>query len=514
MADVLDTPLTFDPIEPAFPAGLDPETAERLHDLAMEGRPFAVPELQKFIKRFPTVPCLKNYLAVCLRVQGKDKQAAKANEMLLEAHPDYLFGRVAVATLRVKQGRLDEALALLGPSLRLRDLQPDTRVFHYSEVKSYYHAAGLCHVAAGDLDACQGIINALEQSQGEVPEVMALQHALDDKRRQRLAERMAKAARLRVQVQEPEIPDTDYPASVPAFQHEEEIDWLYNFGYDLPAASIREILALPRASLVADLQVLLDDAIRVGPACYWNDDAAAEDNAFPSARNALHFLAELKATEVTGTVLDFFSQNSELLVMWLGEGSFTDLLYPHVEPCLARVAAWMKQPGLSWLARGGVSEAVMRLAVREPARRAEVVAWFGELLEFFATSPPADNILDTGLVSSLVWNVCDLRAVELLPQIKTLYDLQRVSEFQVGTYDELARDILEPIKTGSVPPVQPIEQYYREQHPRRNPPEILRGGIESLLDREGAATEPVPVSVGRNDPCPCGSGRKFKKCCM
>ncbi|MBK6972996.1 MAG: SEC-C domain-containing protein [Sterolibacteriaceae bacterium] len=20
--------------------------------------------------------------------------------------------------------------------------------------------------------------------------------------------------------------------------------------------------------------------------------------------------------------------------------------------------------------------------------------------------------------------------------------------------------------------------------------------------------------IGRNDPCPCGSGRKFKKCCM
>jgi len=21
-------------------------------------------------------------------------------------------------------------------------------------------------------------------------------------------------------------------------------------------------------------------------------------------------------------------------------------------------------------------------------------------------------------------------------------------------------------------------------------------------------------TVGRNDPCPCGSGKKFKKCCM
>jgi uncharacterized protein YecA (UPF0149 family) len=24
----------------------------------------------------------------------------------------------------------------------------------------------------------------------------------------------------------------------------------------------------------------------------------------------------------------------------------------------------------------------------------------------------------------------------------------------------------------------------------------------------------APSRVGRNDPCPCGSGKKFKKCCM
>ncbi len=24
----------------------------------------------------------------------------------------------------------------------------------------------------------------------------------------------------------------------------------------------------------------------------------------------------------------------------------------------------------------------------------------------------------------------------------------------------------------------------------------------------------VPPRVGRNEPCPCGSGKKFKKCCL
>jgi preprotein translocase subunit SecA len=46
-----------------------------------------------------------------------------------------------------------------------------------------------------------------------------------------------------------------------------------------------------------------------------------------------------------------------------------------------------------------------------------------------------------------------------------------------------------------------------------------RGG-----DLEGAGARPAPArpelraadgqKVGRNDPCPCGSGKKYKKCCL
>lgn len=38
---------------------------------------------------------------------------------------------------------------------------------------------------------------------------------------------------------------------------------------------------------------------------------------------------------------------------------------------------------------------------------------------------------------------------------------------------------------------------------------------EAKLLKETPKTEPVKVAKepGRNDPCPCGSGKKFKKCC-
>jgi hypothetical protein len=43
----------------------------------------------------------------------------------------------------------------------------------------------------------------------------------------------------------------------------------------------------------------------------------------------------------------------------------------------------------------------------------------------------------------------------------------------------------------------------------------------NFLDRNGSSSlqkplpiRPEPAKVGRNDPCPCGSGKKYKFCCL
>jgi preprotein translocase subunit SecA len=42
-------------------------------------------------------------------------------------------------------------------------------------------------------------------------------------------------------------------------------------------------------------------------------------------------------------------------------------------------------------------------------------------------------------------------------------------------------------------------------------PELPEASLDSVFGAR--AREAQPVQVGRNDPCPCGSGRKFKACC-
>ena len=154
---------------------------------------------------------------------------------------------------------------------------------------------------------------------------------------------------------------------------------------------------------------------------------------------------------------------------------------------------------------------------RTKAEVDQVISWLTGLLEFFAASPPQDNILDTEVVSGMVWQLCEIRAADTLPLIRRLYDLNLVSEFQVGTYESVEQDIVGPIHARKQRPAQSLLEYYRRQttpEATKAPPTILRGGIESLLEHPVPNPQQVNTYAGRNDPCPCGSGRKFKKCCM
>jgi len=60
-------------------------------------------------------------------------------------------------------------------------------------------------------------------------------------------------------------------------------------------------------------------------------------------------------------------------------------------------------------------------------------------------------------------------------------------------------------------PVEEQERVHELERKQRKQDMTLRSGGES----EPQASKPIikGPKVGRNDPCPCGSGKKYKKCC-
>jgi preprotein translocase subunit SecA len=60
-------------------------------------------------------------------------------------------------------------------------------------------------------------------------------------------------------------------------------------------------------------------------------------------------------------------------------------------------------------------------------------------------------------------------------------------------------------------PTSGADDLFMGPAPRAAPPPSPEPALTSSLGPVGRASPAVP-EVGRNDPCPCGSGKKYKKC--
>jgi hypothetical protein len=117
------------------------------------------------------------------------------------------------------------------------------------------------------------------------------------------------------------------------------------------------------------------------------------------------------------------------------------------------------------------------------------------------------------LWGSLVSACCDLYPEELLPEIERAFDDDLVETFVVG------RDSVEQVMSeGKERTLRrsvgkgPIEDTVAEMSWWA----AFRGNESKAANRAPTIPQRSPVKaakVGRNDPCPCGSGKKFKKCC-
>lgn len=122
-----------------------------------------------------------------------------------------------------------------------------------------------------------------------------------------------------------------------------------------------------------------------------------------------------------------------------------------------------------------------------------------------------EDFLDASALMGLV--ICSWMDVDLpkaaLPQIKKWYDAERIDESFVS-YDELLAEIE---KTAARKPALPgctVAEISGWAWFTEDPDESFFDDDFDPPDLPYTRPEP---RVGRNDPCPCGSGKKFKKCC-
>jgi len=173
-------------------------------------------------------------------------------------------------------------------------------------------------------------------------------------------------------------------------------------------------------------------------------------------------------------------------------------------PALEPVTNFLSDPTRNEWARIAAADALSELGQRHAELRPECVARLQTQLERFAAQ---SETLNAFLISSLL----DLKAVEAAPVMEQAFAAARVDESVTGDFEDAEVALgLKPARLHPPKPNRLTEWGARLREQMFMPDELNPG-----LGGEAEPIEPLvgASKVGRNDPCPCGSGKKFKKCC-
>ena len=150
---------------------------------------------------------------------------------------------------------------------------------------------------------------------------------------------------------------------------------------------------------------------------------------------------------------------------------------------IAPLADFLKNSSHTEFARMIAADALGKVAECHPSVKEQVIA----LLTGYLDDPDPRA---TGLNGSAVNALLDLEARGSIDTLRRLYRSGNVDLFACGDIEDVEIELgLRTERTTARPDFSDVYGF---------PKPALR----------------KPTKVGRNDPCPCGSGKKYKKCCL
>ncbi len=503
------------------------EQQEALYVEIMEKKTGKKPirKLLELIGKYPENPQLKNYLSIAYTNAGNPTKAQEVNRRLLAEHPAYLFGKLNLAAEYYKDGEFEKMPEVLGAEMEIQSLYPHRNKFHLSEVTSFNKMAFLYFIATDNLEAARARLEIMKEIAPDHPDTEFVILKLLQARMKEEIDRWEEEEKTKIHVTP--LPNT-VPIQItdpPVFENE-IIYRLYENGLYIQNELLQEILELPHESLIADLNKIVNDLL-----CrYEFFSNIVEENGWQEEKmgfpmHAIMLLGELRAEDSLPKVLEVLRQDKEFLSFWFDDHLTETLwepLYYLGNQQLEVLINFVQEPGLDTYSKTAVTTAVNQIPYHQPERKEEVMRWYARVFDFFANSVPEDNVIDSDLIGLLIWEVTDLGYKELLPDIKNLYDKKYVSESICGEYADIEKDIAEPALLSLHKELLSIKQRYEaitttwsgynvEDEFEDDDEDDYFDDYEYLPPTEPARTSP---KIGRNEPCPCGSGKKYKKCCL
>lgn len=485
-----------------------------------------IKKLEALTVKYPNALALKNYLVIAYKMRGENGKAKEINERLFAEHPNYLFSKISKAEEYLENGEPEKVREVLGDTLELKALYPDRDWFHISELTNFFSIVTSYYLAVGNLTAADIQIERLNKLCPEHRNLSFLSKKVLLARLEIYQKRMQESEEKRIKVisdkPTPKCNDTKFPF----FYHTELIE-LYNYEYDIPQSLLADYLSLPRESLILDLETIIMDAVARNE--FFVNNSSELSNYFPI--HAIYLLSELKSENSLSVIFTILSYNSDFLDFWFGY-ELAEYLWKPIyilgKNNVDSLKEFILKPGIDYHTKMAVSEAVTQMYYHKDKSKIEVLGFYTEVFNGFLFANLNDNLIDSSLIGFLLCDCLDMNLIELLPLINQLFEKEYVNEMIVGSFEDVKSGFSNPSRIKDKKEVLDIYKEYQKligysdenADWKKQRDELVKqyDDYEEVVS-ESRFTEstarPITVNkVGRNDPCPCGSGKKYKKCCM
>jgi hypothetical protein len=253
-------------------------------------------------------------------------------------------------------------------------------------------------------------------------------------------------------------------------------------------------------------------------------DVLAADGDYMAHLYAMFLLAQFRETRAYPLLVRIALLPSDLL-----ESLFGDCLTEHFGSVLASVCGGnlegiqsiIENPDANEWVRGAALGSLVTLVAAGIRSREEILTYFASLFRGKLTDK------NDVIWSELVCYSTDLYAPELLGEIERAYEQGLIDtgmvtlddvrdDFARGEQWALARLATSPHRKLIDDTVKAMEGWasFKDEEPRKDQAGTRAAeAVESRWVESYSGFKRTTPKIGRNDPCPCASGRKYKKCC-
>lgn len=260
---------------------------------------------------------------------------------------------------------------------------------------------------------------------------------------------------------------------------------MVSLGLEVPAELAQEIAS--REDAVPYLRDILKNDkywIQGGPGDAW------------APYHVIHILPLIKTKDALELLLDTVRNERDALGDWITESTPT-LLAAFGESAIERLEEFVLDDTLDRYVRGSVATALNVIAHQYPDKKEDVKAFLSKLL---------DDVDDPALAAFLVDELLSFKDQNFLPQVYDAFDKGRIDT------DVIRRDDVDWVFNR---PEEEQNYYNFMRSPLDHFSKENIGYLKSFSYPETKTPKgKKEKKIGRNEPCPCGSGKKYKKCCL